>query len=331
MPGGNFSDTSGIAGVASSASVRTPIDALDDALQDFKTGARAFTAINVDGGAIDGTPIGANSASTGKFTTLEATGAVVFNEAGADVDVRMEGDTNANLFFLDASTDRIGIGTATPESLLTVAGNLRQNATRPVLRLNDTGGETFAGILVWSRSGTDYAEFTYHPGEDKLVLYDAGTAARMGFHVGTGSLTLGGDTQTTNGPYLAFKEGSAPAALADHAVLFGIEVTGVTELRVKDSAGNTSTLSPHGPQMVDASGRLSDVVHKEYNPYTGIALELDIYGALEALEALTGKRFIHADLLPDDQMETWQRDDPMPPHLAAARAARKTLVEGRRP
>jgi len=34
----------------------------------------ALDAINIDGGAIDGTPIGANTASTGKFSTLEATG-----------------------------------------------------------------------------------------------------------------------------------------------------------------------------------------------------------------------------------------------------------------
>jgi hypothetical protein len=50
-------------------------------------------------------------------------GANVFNDAGADVDQRMEGDTDANLFFLDASTDRIGIGTATPTAKLQVNGS----------------------------------------------------------------------------------------------------------------------------------------------------------------------------------------------------------------
>lgn len=38
----------------------------------------------------------------------------VFNEYGADVDFRIEGDTNANLFFIDASTDRVGIKTNAP-------------------------------------------------------------------------------------------------------------------------------------------------------------------------------------------------------------------------
>lgn len=48
------------------------------------------------------------------------TSATVFNETGADVDFRVEGDTEANLLFCDASTDRIGIGTATPSQKLSI-------------------------------------------------------------------------------------------------------------------------------------------------------------------------------------------------------------------
>jgi hypothetical protein len=40
--------------------------------------------------------------------------ATVFNDGGANVDFRVEGDTNANLLFVDASTDRVGVGTSTP-------------------------------------------------------------------------------------------------------------------------------------------------------------------------------------------------------------------------
>jgi hypothetical protein len=53
----------------------------------------------------------------------EFAGANVFNEAGADVDQRIEGDTDQNLVFVDASTDRVGIGTATPTAKLQVNGS----------------------------------------------------------------------------------------------------------------------------------------------------------------------------------------------------------------
>ena len=52
--------------------------------------------------------------------TLDVRGGAIFNEAGGAVDFRVEGDTKANLFFVDGSTDRIGIGTATPAVLIDV-------------------------------------------------------------------------------------------------------------------------------------------------------------------------------------------------------------------
>ena len=52
--------------------------------------------------------------------TLDVRGSAIFNEAGAAVDFRIEGDTCANLFFVDGSADKIGIGTATPQVLLDI-------------------------------------------------------------------------------------------------------------------------------------------------------------------------------------------------------------------
>jgi hypothetical protein len=73
-----------------------------------------LTTTDINGGTIDGVTIGGASAGAGTFTTLNTTGAVVFTEAGADVDLRGEGDTDANLLFADASADAVGIGTSSP-------------------------------------------------------------------------------------------------------------------------------------------------------------------------------------------------------------------------
>ena len=97
------------------------------------------STIDINAGTIDGTIIGGASAAAGTFTTLQADtslnvdgtitadgadldGAVVINESGADVDFRVEGDTDENLLFVDASTDRVGVGTNAPDALLTVDG-----------------------------------------------------------------------------------------------------------------------------------------------------------------------------------------------------------------
>jgi len=51
-------------------------------------------------------------------TILQDLATGVFNELGADVDLRFEGDADVNLFYLDAGNDRIGMGTATPATRL---------------------------------------------------------------------------------------------------------------------------------------------------------------------------------------------------------------------
>jgi len=56
-------------------------------------------------------------------------GGVVINEGGADSDFRIEGDNDQNMLFVDASTDKIGIKTATPDSALTVNGSVNLKST----------------------------------------------------------------------------------------------------------------------------------------------------------------------------------------------------------
>lgn len=50
--------------------------------------------------------------------------AFVVNENGVDRDFRVEGDTDANLIFVDASTDRVGFGTNTPGFKVDVVGEV---------------------------------------------------------------------------------------------------------------------------------------------------------------------------------------------------------------
>jgi hypothetical protein len=81
-------------------------------------------------GASDGT-FGPHSTTMAGATTLTGAltvnNATVLNEGSGDFDTRIESDGNANMVFVDASTDRVGIGTGTPSSTLSVNGSV--NAT----------------------------------------------------------------------------------------------------------------------------------------------------------------------------------------------------------
>jgi hypothetical protein len=50
---------------------------------------------------------------------------LVINEIGAVFNVRIEGDTDANLFYTDATNSRIGVGTVSPAEKLDVVGNIK--------------------------------------------------------------------------------------------------------------------------------------------------------------------------------------------------------------
>lgn len=72
--------------------------------------------------------IGNTSAGTADHV-LYFSGAVELNKQKGAVDIVMSGDNETNLLFLDGSTDRIGIGTNNPQSILEVTGTLSVSGT----------------------------------------------------------------------------------------------------------------------------------------------------------------------------------------------------------
>ena len=55
---------------------------------------------------------------------LQQLGKVTFNNSQADYDFQIKSDDDANMLYIDASEDKIGIGTATPAAKLDVAGHV---------------------------------------------------------------------------------------------------------------------------------------------------------------------------------------------------------------
>ena len=93
---------------------------------------------------------------------------LVINEIGAVFNVRIEGDTDANLFYTDATNSRVGVGTVGPtEKLDVVGGNIRIDNGNLVI---GTSGKGIDFSATSSGSGTmtselfaDYEEGTWTP------------------------------------------------------------------------------------------------------------------------------------------------------------------------
>jgi len=102
------------------------------------------------------------------------TSEVVFNDAGNNYDFRIEGDNNANLLFVDASADAVGIGTSSPSQQLSIGGSGGTLAGTAAISFfdsnsassrrwsisNGAGGNTtdLIGKLVISYGGTSTAD-----------------------------------------------------------------------------------------------------------------------------------------------------------------------------
>lgn len=115
-----------------------------------------------------------NITQTGNFTLtgdMTVNGAAVFNEAGADKDFRVEGDTDPNLLFVDASADFVGVGTNTPSVKMHVQQTSATiDAVTNVLRIDSqSSGVPSNGIGV----GMEFAAETAAGNTEVGVIIEA--------------------------------------------------------------------------------------------------------------------------------------------------------------
>jgi len=127
-----------------------------------------------------------NSLAVAGDTSLD--GALVVNESGANKDMRVEGDTDANLLFTDASADYVGIGTNTPAAKLHVSGGIRATGTadlRGAIVINEDAssssdvrieGQTAPNLVFVDASNNYVGLNTNTPAS----LVDVNGAARIG-------------------------------------------------------------------------------------------------------------------------------------------------------
>tara|TARA_R100000951_G_scaffold110606_1_gene108728 strand:- start:196 stop:1362 length:1167 start_codon:yes stop_codon:yes gene_type:complete len=105
--------------------INTNLDNVDNLLD----GTTPVTGIDINSGSIDGTPIGANSASTGAFTTVGATGNITVGGTvdGVDIATRDAVLTSANTTANSANTTA---NAALPKAGGTMSGDINGNGNK---------------------------------------------------------------------------------------------------------------------------------------------------------------------------------------------------------
>lgn len=89
--------------------------------------------------------------SIGANTTIASDGSTVFNDLGNAVNFRIESDTNANMFFLDGTNNKIIIGSNTGSGF--TAGSFNVVTTDATISLQATSASQWAGFNLYDQTG----------------------------------------------------------------------------------------------------------------------------------------------------------------------------------
>jgi hypothetical protein len=116
-----------------------------------KTTGLSVAAINLT--STGDTTLAANNFTIDATTNITLTRGAVINEDGADSDTRIESDNQVNMFFVDASADKIGIMTNAPTEALDINSDaIRVRTAQTPASSNNTAVGWGAGTIAWDAS-----------------------------------------------------------------------------------------------------------------------------------------------------------------------------------
>ena len=161
---------------------------------------------------------------------------VVFNEGSADIDFRVESNSNSHMLFLDAGNDRIGINTNSPAVGLDIRTPIN-------IGVDDTGqdvklfGATSGSYMLWDESAdalilTDSTPINIGDSTDMAIYHDGSNSYIK--HSGTGELRIG---TTTTGKAISIGHTTSETTVNDNLTVTGnitaggnVTVTGTLDL-----------------------------------------------------------------------------------------------------
>jgi hypothetical protein len=215
-----------------------------------------------------------------------------------------------------ANNGTLLLGTTT--DFLASAGNFTLGSSKP-------GGET--DVLVYNPSNTAASRarvwisnggtsagsanllFTSGLAGTRLVMgVDSADGDKFkignGYYVGSattyvlldtsGNLLLGGTVSPASATKsFSLFNGTVPTgSVTDGCVLYTEDVSSSSELKVRDEAGNVTTLSPHNFDLIP-EGPSEEMAWSYYSERDGKRINVDMLKAIRLLEKLSGEKLVH--------------------------------------
>jgi len=266
---------------------------------------------------------------------------VAYDTANNYLTIDPDGDATAEFIFADGG--QMGIGTAASDALLNImgtteqmrlaydasnyasfdvdsAGNLQLQASSGVTRLNTSAVQNY--LQIYDSAGTDYIQLTHNGTNAQITtntgaieiglsgdfVIDTGVILGIGVNVGIGGVTSFG---TAANNVLAIASSTAPTtSVVDGIQLFAVEESGSHELRVRDEAGNITTLSPHNFSLIPEEVIRESLAWSYYSERGTTAINVDMTKAMRLLEQISGQKLIYkVDLLTGATIEDGPKQD----------------------
>jgi hypothetical protein len=150
-----------------------------------------------------------------------------------------------------------------------------------VFQLKTNGSSTNAGTL-FTRLAVGINGLQIYDGSSEVARFDS-----------SGNLLMGTTTTPASSVgNIVLKNGTAPTASAtDGVILYAEDVSTSSELKVRDEAGNITTLSPHNFDLIP-QGPSEDMAWSYYSERDGKRINVDMLKAIRVLEKLSGEQLV---------------------------------------
>lgn len=276
------------------------------------TGTGTVTINPATAGTLNNIAIGGTTASTGAFTTLAASSTVT-----------LSGGTANGVLYLNGSK----VATSGSGLVFDSSGNLGLGVTPSAwgstYRAIDIASGANGGAAVSGFFSTNIARNAYNDGTNWKAKYTADERPALyvqpygGGHEwyngnafvtaggnvtftqaltldASGNLLLGGTSAgASSAASLAIFNGTAPTgSVTNGIILYAEDVSSSSELKVRDEAGNVTTLSPHNFSLIP-DGPSEDMAWAYYSEKGGKRINVDMLKLARMVEKLTGEKLVY--------------------------------------